>query len=291
MQSSPRSSARAPLPDCPFAAAAVLLQCCRISSRRLPGLGAGCFCHCDPPAANPCRAWRRLAPFVQEPQHSHRGDHCTAGAGGWRRRRGARGSHRHDLPPGGRGPQVGCAGADGWLCGWWCSCWCLQHAEGVPVRTKAPGTLHSSPQPTGLRCRLRPPPAHRCVLTFAPSQGLPALQVVGKVLHEQAVLHYTADAQVGGAGALGWASAASPLLTGPREQTGGLCRSLYTEADILQRCILWPAHSIVCRPACSGGWQPTPTATCLLPTSTCAQPSRHAPPLLASSCCHLLRAC
>ncbi|EFN58956.1 hypothetical protein CHLNCDRAFT_137536 [Chlorella variabilis] len=35
----------------------------------------------------------------------------------------------------------------------------------------------------------------RCVLTFAPSQGLPALQVVGKVLHEQAVLHYTADAQ------------------------------------------------------------------------------------------------
>ena len=29
-----------------------------------------------------------------------------------------------------------------------------------------------------------------------PSEGLPALQVLGRVLHEQAALFYTADAQV-----------------------------------------------------------------------------------------------
>ena len=38
----------------------------------------------------------------------------------------------------------------------------------------------------------------RCVLLFTPAEGLPALQVVGRVLHEQAVLYYASEAQVRG---------------------------------------------------------------------------------------------
>lgn len=38
-------------------------------------------------------------------------------------------------------------------------------------------------------------PPRRCVLTYCPSEGLPALQVVGRVLYEQAVAFYAADAQ------------------------------------------------------------------------------------------------
>lgn len=40
----------------------------------------------------------------------------------------------------------------------------------------------------------------RCVITYTPSEGLPALQVLGRVLHEQACLFYVADAQVRAAG-------------------------------------------------------------------------------------------
>lgn len=39
-------------------------------------------------------------------------------------------------------------------------------------------------------------PSCRCVLTHTPSEGLPALQVVGRVLAEQAALFYATDAQV-----------------------------------------------------------------------------------------------
>ena len=45
-----------------------------------------------------------------------------------------------------------------------------------------------------------PPARHvamcRCVVMHTPSEGLPALQVVGRVLAEQAALFYATDAQV-----------------------------------------------------------------------------------------------
>ena len=72
---------------------------------------------------------------------------------------------------------------------------------------------------TGHSCRCRSPLwcvrarvrllACRCVLTYAPAEGPPALAVLGRVLLDQAVLAYAADAQVGiggvwGLGGWGW---------------------------------------------------------------------------------------
>lgn len=44
----------------------------------------------------------------------------------------------------------------------------------------------------------RPTASSRCLLTYTPSEGLPALQVLGRVIHEQALLYYATDAQVSG---------------------------------------------------------------------------------------------
>jgi hypothetical protein len=48
---------------------------------------------------------------------------------------------------------------------------------------------------------------------FTPTDGLPALQVVGRVLHEQATLYYAAEAQVCVPWQLVWGCA---VWSGPR---------------------------------------------------------------------------
>lgn len=53
----------------------------------------------------------------------------------------------------------------------------------------------ASVHPARVPIRLPPAPPARSVLTFCPTEGLPALQVVGRVLYDQAVAFYVADAQ------------------------------------------------------------------------------------------------
>eukprot|EP00887_Chlorella_sp_A99_P005191 scaffold1.g5191.t1 len=67
----------------------------------------------------------------------------------------------------------------------------------VVVVPAATGSISELPEDrAGMICR-QAGIDRRSVLTYAPSEGLPALQVIGRVLHEQAMQFYAADAQLG----------------------------------------------------------------------------------------------
>lgn len=153
-------------------------------------------------------------------------DLCAGWGGG-----GARGPNRHDLSAGRHRAQVGALGGrsglqSSLLCGcfavrmlqqgavvtgevagraipqptaaWRRSCvaaCCLPAAAGAGASLTSIFGITPSPQKNHY---LAAPCFHcRCVLMHTPSEGLPALQVVGRVLAEQAALFYATDAQVG----------------------------------------------------------------------------------------------